>query len=401
MKKQWLAMPLGGIIVATMLVAFPAVGTTLAAIVTCGSTAPCDGGSNSSTGPGVQGSSRKGNGVYGTTNSPSENAGVFGKDTTVFNIHNAGVKGTSKNGVGVEGFSETGAGVAGTNGGSAGVGVQGIGDGLGVWGSGTLIGVRGDGDTDGVFAVGNHYGVEAVAYGLSGTAVSGYGGQYGVVGSGPTDGVTGANEPDTAGTAVLAQGNTVSGFLFRGNNTNNSDVFTVDNSGNGYFTGQVSARAVVTHAAPTVAQATATGARATTYASQATQANVEHIGEADLVGGVATVHFDPRFAAILARGHYMVFLTPQGPTQGGLYVSQKGPGGFVVRSENPSARSNVAFDYRVVGRPYSTQLNTGTDTLQRNTPAGPIHGPKMMRRKFADYRHKLGKRNFQALPVIK
>lgn len=116
MNKKWLAILLGGIIIAITLSAFPAVSTTLASIVTCASTAPCEGGSNTSTGPGVQGNSAKGSGVYGTTKNTSATipgAGVLGNDLTTINTGNAGVRGTSNKSNGVFGSSVSGVGVSG------------------------------------------------------------------------------------------------------------------------------------------------------------------------------------------------------------------------------------------------------------------------------------------------
>jgi hypothetical protein len=48
----------------------------------------------------------------------------------------------------------------------------------------------------------------------------------------------------------------------------------------------------------------------------------------------------------------MVFITPQGDTAG-LYVAQKTADGFAVREH--AGRSNIAFDYRIVGEPYGAQ----------------------------------------------
>lgn len=427
MNNKWVAIPLGGIIIATAFAAFPAISSTVVTIVTCASTGACVTAINSGTGPGVQGSSRKGNGVYGTTTSATANSGVLGSDITTINTNNVGVKGTSNKGNGVYGTSVSAIGVKGLSryigveGDSSQIGVYGHvgnGGGIGVEGVAQETGVFGDGyigvdaqsnDANGaaIAAFGGYYGVSAngIQFGVEGssnnTGVNGYGGQYGVTGNGSTDGVTGANQSGTAGTAVLAQGNAVSGFLFRGNNTNSSDVFTVDDSGNGYFSGQVSAKAFFTHAAAKVAQATSTGAKVATFSTQATEPSVEHVGEANLIGGTATVRFNSDFAATLAHGNFMVFLTPQGPVQGALYVTGKGPGGFMVR-ESQAGHSTVAFDYRVVGRPYSTQLSAGTDTLRRNTPAGPVHGPAMTKPKFHHFmNNKLPKPAFKALPVIK
>ncbi len=319
----------------------------------------------------MKGTSNKGDGIYGTSKSGTGVKGVGGAMGVEGSSTGASPGVTGYGAIGVSGDSSnlvSGVGVSGRGF----IGMQAISASSGCNGPLCSTALVANGGFDGVVAFGNDTGVYA------------QGGNYGMTAAGAFAGVSGQNQSGTAGTAVLAQGNTATGFLFRGNNEHNIDVFKVDDSGNGYFRGQVSAKKFVTHAAASVQQATSTGPKVTTFASQVTQANVEHIGESDLVGGAATVHFDPSFAATLARGNYMVFLTPQGPVQGSLYVTQKGPGGFLVR-ESQGGRSTVVFDYRVVGRPYSTQLNAERDTLQGTMPAGPIHGPAMQTRpKFPD-----------------
>ncbi|MBV9270290.1 MAG: hypothetical protein JO165_04295 [Candidatus Eremiobacteraeota bacterium] len=386
----------------------------------------------------MQGTSAKGNGVYGTTASTSTtgNAGVLGSDATT-STHNTGVKGSSSKGIGVLGTSTSSTAVrgitsgaapgvygtsSGPSSGSSTLGAYGSSNNIGVGGSGSNIGVQGQGGAYGVQGYGTSWGVYGYGYeGVygrttdidNGTGVEGLGGNYGVYGNGYTgvyglgdwgvtgqgffDGVVGANEVGNA-TAVLAQGNTTSGFLFRGNNTSSTDVFTVDNSGNGYFGGQVSATAFVTHAAARIEQPTATGVRETTYAAQGAETSIEHNGEATLVGGVASIRFEANFAAMLARGApYMVTITAQGPTDNSLYVAQKTTAGFVVR-ENHNGKSTVVFDYRVVGRPYASELRTEPDRMRYHTAAGPIHGPALIRIKpHAGVRPPA----FSKVPVIK
>lgn len=72
----------------------------------------------------------------------------------------------------------------------------------------------------------------------------------------------------------------------------------------------------------------------------------EDFGSAQLVGGVATVRFDPRFMQTVNSGvEYHVFLTPNGDCKG-LYVNQKTATDFEVR-ELGNGSSNVKFDYRI------------------------------------------------------
>jgi len=223
---------------------------------------------------------------------------------------------------------------------------------VGTYSEGTNYGLltQGDGSlSEGVHATGGNMGVYAK------------GSSYGLIANGSKVGVTGQNGSPSGGVAVEAQGSNAIDYLFLGQGSapgpGNHVVFTVDDSGNvfsgasAYFTGSVSATRYDIHAA------TSNGSRVTTYPAQQTAPSVEKSGEAILSSGSAVVRFDAAFAATMARGAYMVFITPQGETRG-LYVAQKAPSGFVVR-ENAMGRSNVAFDYRVVARPFSTPVQKG------------------------------------------
>ena len=88
------------------------------------------------------------------------------------------------------------------------------------------------------------------------------------------------------------------------------------------------------------------GTNAVVYCQEAPEPYFEDFGEARLANGVAQVALEPEFAALVSGGKYMVFLTAEGVTQAGLYVSRKNGNGFEVR-EN-SGTSNVPFSYRVV-----------------------------------------------------
>jgi len=72
----------------------------------------------------------------------------------------------------------------------------------------------------------------------------------------------------------------------------------------------------------------------------------EDFGSAELVGGVATVRLDARFAqTVNTKSEYHVFLTPNGDCKG-LYVHQKTATDFEVR-ELGNGNSHVRFDYRI------------------------------------------------------
>lgn len=329
----------------------------------------------------IQATSQSANGIIGETKlkgiAINNAAGVLGLDNSG-GSYNQGVKGTSKFGLGVYGYSAGGYGLVGD--GFEGVNAQGY---VGVYSTGSGYG------STGTFSSGYSVGVDASANGGPGlgdgvysyggnTGVYALGGNYGVTGYGNIVGVSGQNSSSAAGTAVLAQGHSPNGLLYRGQSSSGPNVFTVDNWGNGFFNGQVSATAFVTHTSATVAQATSNGFRVTTFSAQQTAPSVEHVGEANLILRSAVVRFHTAFAATMARGRYMVFITPQGETRG-LYVSQKTASGFTVR-ENQMGRSNAAFDYRVVARPFSTTIHSDVSAPKTWSPGPSIQHPPTIRR---------------------
>jgi hypothetical protein len=84
--------------------------------------------------------------------------------------------------------------------------------------------------------------------------------------------------------------------------------------------------------------------------------SIEDFGEAQLTAGQAYVSLSRSYAsAIDSRYRYMVFITPEGDTRG-LFVTQKTPAGFVVR-ESQGGRSEAAFSYRIVAKPYGSTVS--------------------------------------------
>jgi hypothetical protein len=95
----------------------------------------------------------------------------------------------------------------------------------------------------------------------------------------------------------------------------------------------------------------ANGTNVPMYGSQQRARTVEDFGTAQLFHGVASVHLDPQFAqTISTTTPYLVFLTPDGDCRG-LFTATKTPEGFEVR-ELGGGRSNLAFDYRIVAKPF-------------------------------------------------
>jgi hypothetical protein len=92
------------------------------------------------------------------------------------------------------------------------------------------------------------------------------------------------------------------------------------------------------------------GSQRLLYAPLSPESWYEDFGRGELVEGRGQVEFDPDFAAILGidDGHYHVFLTPEGDSNG-LYVSSRRPTAFEVH-EQQGGTSSLTFSYRVVAK---------------------------------------------------
>jgi hypothetical protein len=337
-------------------------------------------GTNTGSGPGVQGTSSSHQGVIGQTKFNSTattngQAGVLGQDVSTSGQFDRGVTGKSTRGLGMLAVSSSGIGLNAqtttgpeailANAGTGGVGVVGVGS-TGVEGEDFGVSTH----TTDLFANGfgaqliranNQHGVDVLsvsdagitnAFAITagsnavGTGVNSNGSFAGVQGSDAAatggHGIQGNNTADGSSVAVFANG--FGGFEFVGNGSNSLNNFTVDNFGNVHahsFTADLAYRAPG-----------ANGTVLSTYSHESRSPTIEDFGEATLAVGHAYVRLDPAFAGALVRGlPYFVYITPLGPTRGSLYVTQRTPTGFYVR-ENGVGGSTVAFDYRIVGKRY-------------------------------------------------
>lgn len=258
-------------------------------------------------GLGVLGISSTNNGTVGLTfNDGSKTAqgkqGVFGYDRALDTSgFNSGVTGQSAYGLGVNGISFNSTGVFGITFASSakattnysGFGVQGI-----------------DFSSDG--GLGN-VGVSAIS---NGTAVLAIGGAP----------LQPTGKPQRA--AVLSFCAGAPAFVAK-DGTTGTTLMTLDCKGNLTISGHFTQPAA--------------------SAATPTRATVEETGSAALSSGARFVPLSATFVnATDRRAVYAVLLTPGGESRG-LYVT-KAATGFMVR-ENDGGRSNVAFDYRVVGTP--------------------------------------------------
>jgi hypothetical protein len=356
-----------------------------------------------SAGNGVVGQSTKTNGIVGQTSQPSgtTSAGVLGQDTANSDQFNDGVMGTTTNGAyGVEGTSSND-GVGGVHGlGTTGVGVRGDStSNLGVLGvSSSEAGVEGISSSSfGVLGEstpsdGGHFisGSLSGAYGESNTGA-------GLFGQNDNTGTASGNAVDVGVFATSAAGDGLyaTSTRFLGafiTNASTFDTMAVEAtgsanplfaraSGGGTMTfdsgGNLTVSGTITGGAFATDRTRNPGTDLMTYQTQETELTVEDVGSAQLVRGTASVALASDFKQTIdGSSQYMVFLTPYGDTHG-LYVSQRGPQGFVVR-ENGSGSSTVAFDYRIVARPYGAHtarlphFASIVRPLQTNHDGGPV-----------------------------
>jgi hypothetical protein len=346
---------------------------------TCTSSSPCIEYDNNGTGQGIKGVSLQGHGVTGftlfkSTSPTSFKAGVIGNDQSASGNFDVGVFGKSVRGTGAYGSSTSGVGTSGTSANNDGVygastsyvGVYGKSTGyLGVFGTGPTYGVAGSTSGSGAGV----YGTSTNGVGVLGTATSGVG--VNAVGGG-FDGthefpalsivgnMTGINNNDLIDACSPGTANPCDEL---------NSVFRVDGFGrvievqvpgtyvtlSGGFvniTGQyqINGFCEVGCAAATT---TSAGRAVVTYAPQSSQPMIEDNGEAQLVNGEAHVRVDPAFANVInQRTVYSVSLTPEGDSNG-LFVTQKTLTGFIVH-ENHGGRSTLAFEYRIVAKPFGS-----------------------------------------------
>ena len=274
----------------------------------------------SGTSGGVAGESTNGNGVQGATSFSNagatmfQKAGVLGEDLSTSGRYDAGVAGTSTNGFGVYGTSASGTAIYGT-----------ALTGTGVYGSVTGT----TGDASGVY--GNDQSTAGGA-GVSGSSLNNIG-------------VLGVSDSSTA-PAISGYSNG-GGPTFVGGRLG-GDTMSVDASGDMILAGNLTVDGTIY-------------ARSTTISScspscPSPQAVIERTGEGHLIAGQGHVQLDSAFASQLDNTKaYQVFLTPDGDSQGWLYVAEKTANGFTVRESHHGA-STIGFDYRIVGTPRRIEL---------------------------------------------
>jgi hypothetical protein len=234
-----------------------------------------------------------------------------------------GVRGTSDSGVGVEGTSDSNFAVAGDSTSSVGVGGR----------SSSSIGVQGISDSS-----------------------------FGVLGNSTSSGGVGGRSSSFIGVVGESIGESTSGTGVFGQSTNSHGVSGQStNSFGGSFTGpqsttgssgslRLDGNVVKFNGEYSEALPHPDGSQRLLYAPLSPESWYEDFGRGELVEGRGRVEFDPDFAAILGidDGHYHVYLTPEGDSNG-LYVSSRSPTAFEVH-EQQGGTSSLTFSYRVVAK---------------------------------------------------
>ena len=355
---------------------------------TCTSSSPCIEYDNNGSGAGVRGVSALGNGLNGqtkrnSTSSSNGTAGVIGSDASASGSFDTGVRGSSPRGTGVNGSSSTGTGVSGLSTFGAGAAFRSIsnvgtfsssGNNDGINASTTQNSSLSGHGRSGIFAHDDSTDGGHLNVGVAGSSIAGFG-----VEASSTEWI-GANvlggaffttfEVPAFSLVENANGATVlmdacSSGVSVCEPSFAEQVMELEASGDMFLKGEIhTSGSCVVGCSPT---ANHTEARVITYAPMISQPTREDYGEAQLASGQAYVRLDPAFANIIdhTRG-YLVFLTPEGPSQG-LYVTGKSIAGFFVR-ENPGGHATIGFQYRIVAKPYGVKAQRLPMKLYR---AGP------------------------------
>jgi len=238
----------------------------------------------------------------------------------------------SKAGDGVQGTSNNGYGVVGKSNGNVG---------LNGFGGPASYGVLGSGGYGGAFTSTQGFALEAFDHTPSGSVAlfaQSKTGQDGVFNSLPGD----------TQTPVVIYGGTNAGSgskLLELFSSDNVGHVAFDDSGNAVISGEIYTDGQCVNGCAKD--------RERSYAPRESEPTMEDVGEGQLVDGIASVALDLAFANVIdTKSKYSIFLTPEGDSNG-LYVAGRTRRGFIVR-ENRGGHSTVAFNYRIVAKPFGT-----------------------------------------------
>jgi hypothetical protein len=372
----------------------------------CTSTTPCLQWTNTNTGAGMQGISKKGNGSVGqtawkSTSASNAKSGVLGQDISTTGTFDMGVLGTSTKGTGVRGTSTSGTGIQGTS--TSGNGVVALSS------AGSALFAESTGYSDGAQMISlNNDGTNSSTQNPSLTTLAGRSGLWGhddssdggrlnvgVAGSSTNGiGVSASSSGYVALNAVggafastthvpalsVVGGSQIPVFLMMACSSASdnpctlaasSRVFTLNSGGDIFINGFI-------YTSGSCSTGCAVGRngdshRVESYAPSQTVPSIDDFGEAQLVSGHAYVRLSADFANVIDKeANYLVFITPEGDSRG-VYVSDKTRVGFTVR-ENQGGHSTLAFSYRIVAKPYNVNKpRLPMETVGSNQTASAIH----------------------------
>ena len=304
------------------------------------------------TGYGIQGTGNAYAGVFGDTSGDTA-VGVEGLARS--SLGGIGVSGTcdAATGIGVQGISAKGIGVEGQCDALGGIGVIGA--------SAAGVGVKGAAAT-GFPVIGQITGPTTANAGVLGVGTAGPGvqgqstGGHGLVGTtAATDGVHAAliGSVQPASNAIALRGSVQAGAvgyagLFDGDVIINGALRVFGSPKN----------AAVKHPGD--------GTYRLLYCMESPESWFEDFGTGHLVQGTATIMLDPDFTALVHPEEYLVYVTPQGESNG-LYVTDQTAVGFTVR-EQQGGMSSVGFAYRVVAK----RKDIAGERLAKVAPPPPL-----------------------------
>ncbi len=166
-----------------------------------------------------------------------------------------------------------------------------------------------------------------------------------------------------------------------------SHVLSLDQAGNLTVSGSI-----MQQGSPLATTRTSDGATLVAYGPRQSRPTTEDVGEGQLSAGTAYVPLDSQFRRTIDRGaRYLVFITPQGNSRN-LYVTNKTSSGFAVQ-EAEGGRDSLAFDYRIVAKPFDTSAprlplyrTPATSALSSTATHSHRHGKGLHTQKSLHYR---------------
>ena len=341
---------------------------------TCASTSPCQTIHNTGAGPALKGV------TDGTGTPASPLPAIVGQGLKTFA---AGVIGNAPKGIGVMAITDQGFGVL-AQAGTLGIAIE-------AQASGGATAISASTGTGTAISASSNAGGTAVFASSSGLAPAVEAFQSGTGPGLQAESDSGGIGAQIAGGGIDSQGNRIPALLVQSVNTSShttdviqafnnhqpipTEVMKMSGSGNLTITGKIFTAGSCSSGC---AQPGPDERRVISYAPSESQPSMEDFGQAQLVGGRAFVRIDAAFANVIDKNSgYLVFITPEGDSRG-LYITQKSAAGLMVR-ENGGGRSSLAFDYRIVAKPFGDDSQRLPTVVMSDRPAALPKPPRFPR----------------------